>query len=135
MKDELGSTDLLGKLIRHIAQMAPHQKERDGGRLLIDATAEIVQLRTWIHTGRTPPTPTRPPNNHDASPVLAPVSSYAAGARVQITDHSEAHGDIGTVLWVQNNGLIIVELDGEKCCWPVTADELKPHNVTQKSMQ
>ena len=52
---------------------------------------------------------------------------YAAGDAVEVCDHSEAHGDNGTVLWTQKDGLIIVELESG-CCWPVTADELKPHN-------
>jgi hypothetical protein len=32
-------------LVRHIAMMAPHQKDREGGRLLIEASAEIGRLR------------------------------------------------------------------------------------------
>jgi hypothetical protein len=55
-------------------------------------------------------------------------SCYAAGVVVEICDHSEAHGDKGTVLWTQADGLIIVELEGG-ACWPVTADELKPRNA------
>lgn len=46
---------------------------------------------------------------------------------MEICDHSEAHGDKGIVLWTQADGLIIVELEGG-ACWPVTVDELKPHN-------
>ena len=47
---------------------------------------------------------------------------------MEICDHSEAHGDKGAVLWTQEDGLIIVELE-TGACWPVTADELKPHNI------
>ena len=53
---------------------------------------------------------------------------YVAGDAVEICDHSEAHGDKGAVLWTQDDGLLMVELEGG-ACWPVTADELKPHNV------
>ena len=58
----------------------------------------------------------------------AQVPCYAAGDTVEICDHSEAHGDKGAVLWTQEDGLIIVELE-TGACWPVTADELKPHNI------
>ena len=37
----VGST----RLVRHISMMAPHQKDREGGMLLIEATAEIRRLR------------------------------------------------------------------------------------------
>ena len=36
---------LVRRLQAHIAMMAPHQKERSGGQLLIEATAEIQRLR------------------------------------------------------------------------------------------
>lgn len=38
----------LERLVRHIAQMAPHQKYRTAGRLLIEAAEEIRRLRTAI---------------------------------------------------------------------------------------
>ncbi len=58
---------------------------------------------------------------------LSEARGYAAGDAVEICDHSEAHGDKGKVLWTQEDGLIIVELE-TGCCWPVTADELRLHN-------
>ena len=36
---------VLKRLVRHIAMMAPHQKCREGGILLVEATAEIGRLR------------------------------------------------------------------------------------------
>lgn len=40
-----GSLDpVVGRLERHIAQMASHQKERQGGKLLLDALAELRRL-------------------------------------------------------------------------------------------
>jgi hypothetical protein len=59
--------------------------------------------------------------------VVQQQACYAAGDAVEICDHSEAHGDKGKVLWTQKDGLIIVELESG-CCWPVTEEELKPHN-------
>lgn len=47
-----------------------------------------------------------------------------AGASVEICDGSEAHGDKGRVMQVQDDGLIIVELEAG-CVWPVTKNELK----------
>jgi len=64
----------------------------------------------------------------ETQPALAVDAGYAAGDAVEICDHSEAHGDKGKVLWTQRDGLIIVELESG-CCWPVTAEELKPHNT------
>lgn len=46
------------------------------------------------------------------------------GYNVEICDGSIAHGNKGKVLWVQDDGLIIVELE-EGCAWPVTETELK----------
>jgi hypothetical protein len=37
----MNEQELVQRLTSHIAQMAPHQKERDGGRLLIQATAAL----------------------------------------------------------------------------------------------
>lgn len=39
------SMDLLTRLNNHIAMMAPHQRERHGGRLLIEARDEIARQR------------------------------------------------------------------------------------------
>lgn len=38
--------DILTRLDNHIALMAPHQKEREAGKLLIDARAAIALERT-----------------------------------------------------------------------------------------
>ena len=38
------SSELVGRLERHIAQMAIHQKERRAGQLLIEAHAELKRL-------------------------------------------------------------------------------------------
>ena len=56
---------------------------------------------------------------------MKPKRLYEDGDAVEICDNSEAHGDNGTVLWTQADGLIIVELEGG-AAWPVTVDELKP---------
>jgi hypothetical protein len=40
-----GITDLLASLDAHIAHMAPHQKERKQGALLIRATAELRRMK------------------------------------------------------------------------------------------
>lgn len=53
---------------------------------------------------------------------------FVAGDTVEICDHSEAHGDKGRVLWTQEDGIIIVELESG-VCWPVTSEELKPYNA------
>jgi len=66
-------------------------------------------------------------NTRDAIPPFGAAHGYAAGDNVEICDGSEAHGDKGKVLWVQDDGLIIVELEAG-CVWPVTEHELKPHN-------
>lgn len=42
--DRLRSNALLCRLRAHIAIMAPHQKERAAGRLLIEAADEITRL-------------------------------------------------------------------------------------------
>lgn len=44
----IGITDLLASLDAHIAHMAPHQKERQQGVLLIRATAELRRLKAAI---------------------------------------------------------------------------------------
>jgi len=44
----LPASGLLGDLRRHISMMAPHQKDRRQGRLLIDAAQEIARLRDGI---------------------------------------------------------------------------------------
>lgn len=67
-------------------------------------------------------------NTRDAIPPFGAAHGYAAGDNVEICDGSEAHGDKGKVLWVQDDGLIIVELEAG-CVWPVTEHELKPHNI------
>jgi len=52
--------------------------------------------------------------------------AWSPGDRVAIADHSEAHGDTGTVLYTQGNGIVVVELD-QGCAWPVfSGDELLP---------
>jgi hypothetical protein len=68
-----------------------------------------------------------PNNTQDAMAAFSPAACYAAGDAVEVCDHSEAHGDKGKVMWTQKDGLIIVELESG-CCWPLTAEELKPHN-------
>ena len=40
--------EVLHRLHCHIAQMAPHQKERSGGKLLIEAVEEIERLNHEI---------------------------------------------------------------------------------------
>lgn len=40
--------DLLERLVRHISMMAPHQKDREGGRLLIESADEIKRLQTHL---------------------------------------------------------------------------------------
>lgn len=54
------------------------------------------------------------------------------GDRVIIQDHSDAHGNHGTVWLIQNNGVILVELDPNEediesygVLWPVDENELK----------
>jgi hypothetical protein len=66
--------------------------------------------------------------NESGMAGLGAATGYADGDAVEVCDHSEAHGDKGKVLWTQKDGLIIVELESG-CCWPVTAEELKPHNT------
>ena len=38
-------SDLVSRLRSHIAMMAPHQRERVGGRLLVESFDEIRELR------------------------------------------------------------------------------------------
>jgi hypothetical protein len=42
----------LERLVRHIAQMAPHQKDRDGGRLIIEAAGEMESLQCELQAYR-----------------------------------------------------------------------------------
>jgi hypothetical protein len=48
------------------------------------------------------------------------------GDRVKIVDGSEAHGDIGIVEFIQDNGIILIELDDYGCLWPVTESGITP---------
>jgi hypothetical protein len=41
-------SDVLGNLRLHIAQMAPHQKERAGGQLLVQAALRIAALENGV---------------------------------------------------------------------------------------
>lgn len=53
------------------------------------------------------------------------------GDRVIVQDHSEAHGDHGTVWHIQDNGIIVVELDSG-CLWPIlVGEELAPEEPVQ----
>ena len=45
MPDEI--RNIRERLIRHIAQLAPHIKARESGQLLVDALAEIDRLRVY----------------------------------------------------------------------------------------
>ena len=56
-----------------------------------------------------------------------PPPCWAVGDSVVIADHSEAHGDKGRVDFIQENGIILVELE-QGCIWPVTADELQSND-------
>jgi len=47
------------------------------------------------------------------------------GDRVVVCDHSEAHGDIGTIYIILNNGIILVDLEECLSLWPVYDDELE----------
>ena len=40
--------DLQKRMGAHVAMMAEHHKRRQGGKLLIEARAEIDRLREWI---------------------------------------------------------------------------------------
>jgi len=44
----MSEDDLLHKLQCHIAQMAPHQAERNAGQLLIQAAQELKELRDLV---------------------------------------------------------------------------------------
>ena len=63
---------------------------------------------------------------------------WAVGDAVVIADYSEAHGDKGRVDFIQDNGIILVELE-QGCIWPVTADDLQPNselcNTSQNTPQ
>lgn len=54
--------------------------------------------------------------------------TFKAGDLVEIVDHSDAHGDVGRIWIIQDNGIIIVEL--EECVWPVRTDEIRIVNET-----
>lgn len=54
-----------------------------------------------------------------------PRRRWAVGDSVVVADRSEAHGDKGKVLQVQDDGIVLVQLE-QGCVWPVTADELQP---------
>ena len=41
--NRVGSSAVLGRLRAHILQMAPHQKERTGGKLLVEASDALGQ--------------------------------------------------------------------------------------------
>lgn len=49
--------------------------------------------------------------------------TFKVGDLVEIVDHSDAHGDVGRIWIIQDNGIIIVEL--EECVWPVDADQIR----------
>lgn len=49
--------------------------------------------------------------------------TFKVGDLVEIVDHSDAHGDVGRIWVIQDNGIITVEL--EECVWPVRADEIR----------
>ncbi len=38
--------DLVARLKNHVSMMAPHQREREAGRLIIESLAEIVRLNS-----------------------------------------------------------------------------------------
>ena len=59
-----------------------------------------------------------------------PPPCWAVGDSVVIADHSEAHGDKGRVDFIQENGIILVELE-QGCIWPVTADELQSNAANE----
>ena len=50
--------------------------------------------------------------------------TFKVGDQVEIVDGSDAHGDVGRIWVIQDNGIIIVEL--EECVWPVDANEIIP---------
>ncbi len=50
---------------------------------------------------------------------------YNDGHPVIICDGSDVHGDKGNILWTQENGMIIVELESG-VCWPVEESDIKP---------
>ncbi len=47
--------------------------------------------------------------------------------KVVVWDFSEAHGDVGFIWCIQDNGIILVELEETGATWPVLGEkELKP---------
>jgi len=50
------------------------------------------------------------------------------GDKVRVMDYSEAHGDIGVIDIMQDNGIIWVELTEYGCLWPVFADWIEVIN-------
>ncbi len=50
------------------------------------------------------------------------MSRWKPGDRVRVVDGSEAHGDLGAVWLVQDNGIVMVELDGYGSLWPILED-------------
>ncbi len=50
--------------------------------------------------------------------------TFKVGDQVEIVDGSEAHGDVGRIWIIQDNGIILVEL--EECVWPTFASEIRP---------
>ena len=51
------------------------------------------------------------------------MTDWKVGDAVVINDGSEAHGDVGEVWGLLDNGFILVEL--ENCLWPVHANEIR----------
>lgn len=49
--------------------------------------------------------------------------TFKVGDLVEVVDGSEAHGDVGRIWVVQDNGMILVEL--EECVWPVDANQIR----------
>jgi len=55
-------------------------------------------------------------------------ATVEVGQRVTIADYSEVHGRCGVVFSVQENGIIIVELDGhDETLWPVESGQVEIH--------
>jgi hypothetical protein len=44
------------------------------------------------------------------------------GDHVRIIDFSEAHGDLGVIDFIQDNGIILVELTEYGTIWPILED-------------
>jgi hypothetical protein len=51
-KGNAWTRDLPAKLQSHLAQMAPHQKEREAGKLLVASAAVLTAARAVIDAGR-----------------------------------------------------------------------------------